>query len=131
MSTTLPTFHAHGQDWYPHTPGDAMPCDGKTRIHIILRKEVLHCENLGALKVPYDADYWNWHRDSKEHPSGDIIGWRYAEPPQDELPAAIQSLTSTPGISAESRALIEAALAVQTGKMSLTEALGLLTPSKP
>lgn len=48
-----------------------------------------------------------------------------ATPPQekDELTTAIQKLTSTPGISAESLALIEAAKAVQSGSMTFAEAL--------
>ena len=72
---TTPTFHAHGKDWFPHTPGEPMPCNGNTKVDILMRIEL----NSNYCPEPDDGDVWDWSVISDDAGS-EIIGWRDADP---------------------------------------------------
>jgi len=56
-----------GGGFYPHTPGDPMPCDGDMRVEIMLRN--------GTYGGDEQADVWDWG-EFKAHSV--IVGWRPA-----------------------------------------------------
>lgn len=104
-------------------PGDPMPVKVLIPVRILMRGD----KYAGNETRPAGDYRWSTIEYS---PRAEIIGWCLAGPPQekDELIGAIQKLTSTPGISAESLALIEAAKAVQSGSMTFAEAIATLSP---
>lgn len=69
------TFFKSGYAWNRHTPGDPMPCEPKTLVFLLFR--CMESSNEG------EADEVDWgkfpHCDHVE-----IIGWRYATPPQEK-----------------------------------------------
>jgi len=69
--TTRPLTFSHlGKTWTWHKPGDPMPCDGDSHIHIICHEGRTTDRN-GELYSPR-LGLWNmWNR---------TLGWRYAEP---------------------------------------------------
>lgn len=73
MTATPKTFTAHGHTWTSHTPGDPMPCDGKTQIFIIDLTDNIY------RYVAFKCLEENWWSSECENP---IIGWRYADEPQ-------------------------------------------------
>jgi uncharacterized protein YodC (DUF2158 family) len=66
------TFEAHGHTWTKHTPGDPMPCDGKSLVNWLTAPEA---EGLPYNNIVKRADTLMW-----EIP----VGWRYADDPKDE-----------------------------------------------
>lgn len=69
------TFEAHGLTWIKHTPGDPMPCDGKTEVRVLY-----DCEKTGGYwHAPDRARFWTWS--DERRPNNRIIGWNYADAP--------------------------------------------------
>lgn len=75
------TFHAHGKDWFPHTPGDPMPCDPTREVWVLFRDRPSN----------FSSKKWNWHDLNIDEPMEQIIGWRYAAP-QPEQPDELETL---------------------------------------
>lgn len=73
---TKPTFHAHGEDWFPHIPGDPMLCDGESKPTVLFADGGT---SLGATM----AKHWLW---DDAHEGSNIIGWRYETPPATPQP---------------------------------------------
>ena len=71
------TFHAHGQDWFHHTPGDPMPCEPDAFVDILMRAETLGNHEYYA--DPQPANEWGW---GIRQSNTEIIGWRYASSDQ-------------------------------------------------
>jgi hypothetical protein len=89
------TFEAHGHTWFKHTPGDPMPCDGESLVHILLEHEAR--DNHYQEEVDYAREYY-WGGESGDNYS--LVGWCYAEPkPKD--PSAQAGRTSLPITAAE------------------------------
>jgi len=67
------TFEAYGLIWTKHKPGDPMPCDGDSKVNILLRDELVSSYN------PQEcfAHYCRW--DKEISVEAQIIGWRYAD----------------------------------------------------
>ncbi len=76
---TKPTFRAHGKDWFPHTPGDPMPCDGESK------PTVLFADGGTSIGATLAKD-WQWN---DAHEGSNIVGWRYADP----QPESAESVT--------------------------------------
>lgn len=72
-------FEAHGLEWYRHTPGDKMPCDGSEWVQAFLRDGEIAC-----LKDEVEASFLEWGKIS-DCEECEIIGWRPADAP-DKLP---------------------------------------------
>ncbi len=121
LKPRLECFTAHGHEWTPHTPGNPMPVEAGARVQVLLRNRKTKTQSSSMLCWLAD--------DSGDYKGVEIVGWRYASPPQepDALQSEIQQLATTPNICPESVALINAALAVQSGKISLTDAIKQLT----
>ena len=69
--TTRPLTFSHlGKTWTWHKAGDPCPCDGERKIHAILA-----AAGIGE-SAASTASRWRW----TQRDSGDILGWRYAEP---------------------------------------------------
>jgi hypothetical protein len=73
MNPQPPTFHAHGQDWFPHTPGDPMPCNPNTQVGCLFKS------GLPPFNMVMSAKDWHWTQKGRWN---DVIGWRYASPDQ-------------------------------------------------
>lgn len=58
-------FEAQGFEWFRHTPGDPMPCDGEA--------EIVYLNKRGYVSHPRSASLPEWGRHSA------IIGWRFAD----------------------------------------------------
>lgn len=71
------TFTAHGKTWTRHTPGDPMPCNGATKVHVLMRQENEGLIDDKALK----ASGWLWNKYREDANDCEIIGWRYADEP--------------------------------------------------
>ena len=82
---TKPTFHAHGKDWFPHTPGDPCPVAPTVRVHIIMRSDYDEGEEIRPA-----GDYM-WTTIERT-PRAEIIGWSY-EDPQPESAESAESVT--------------------------------------
>lgn len=78
MNTPKKTFQAHGKEWYPHTPGDPMPCDGEAFVECLQQFEMDRNE---TFPIQFAASEWAW---SDTHRITKIIGWRYADSPQEQ-----------------------------------------------
>jgi hypothetical protein len=69
---------SEGGGWIPHTPGDAMPCEG--RCEVLLKGEMDDAQfrnHLGEVRFGNDWywDDWYWDADDDDN---NIIGWRPA-----------------------------------------------------
>lgn len=82
---TKPTFHAHGKDWFPHTLGDPMPCDGETKVFTRQRYEV---ERDQCINMAGPALLWLWQSTDENA----VIGWRYADPQPESVPDELARL---------------------------------------
>ena len=69
------TFEAHGKVWTRHTPGDPIPCEGKTLVQVMLREEK---ERGGYCEETFKAEEYNWGCKG-ESSSHDIVAYRLAE----------------------------------------------------
>lgn len=58
------TFEAHGKTWTRHTPGDAMPCDGKSELDLIYTG--------GFTNEMWTAKFVDWSYEG-------LKGWRYTD----------------------------------------------------
>lgn len=74
LPTSPEIFEAHGREWYRHTPGDKMPCDGEMIVCAILGDEIKDDTPAYILKLSRPAKDWDWSEDSN-----DLIGWRPAD----------------------------------------------------
>ena len=74
------TFHAHGQDWFHHTPGDPMPCEPDAFVDILMRAET--SGNREYYADPQPANEWGW---GIRQSNTEIIGWRYASSDQPKV----------------------------------------------
>jgi uncharacterized protein YodC (DUF2158 family) len=68
------TFTTHGKEWTEHTPGDPMPCDGKTLVTCLLEGGNSFGRTAKASEL-----CWSMHAQGS-----DIVGWRYADEPTQE-----------------------------------------------
>lgn len=83
------TFEANGFQWFAHEPGDAIPCDGDSVIHVICKWEAEKGE--GHDVTDKAKHFWFSQRGSHD----DIIGWRFADSAKPEVP---QNITCGPKI---------------------------------
>ncbi len=82
MSTNTPeTFEAHGHTWTKHTPGDPMPCDGDTMVIALSRGEF---KDGNIQPWPYPVKHMLWHERPSFGGALELIGWRFATPPQEK-----------------------------------------------
>lgn len=83
-------FEAHGFEWFKHTPGDPMPCDGDAGVVLLFQN--------GESSSSAPAFSWSWDKAWNE------LGWRYADDakpvPKDwtEYPHLTAGLTFQPKI---------------------------------
>lgn len=72
ICTTRPLLFTHeGHEWTWHKPGDPMPCDGDSEVHILC---------LDGVERPCCVTAYNARWDKMNN--ADIIGWRYADTEQ-------------------------------------------------
>ena len=62
------TFEKHGHTWIPHTAGDPMPVEGRTKVLVLL-------SNDNQTTTPMKARQWMWGKCSV----AEVTGWRYEE----------------------------------------------------
>lgn len=74
------TFEAHGHTWTRHTPGDPCPVPPDARVLVFTSLS----SNPTSRALP--ASVFKWEATTERGSSGEIIGWRYAEP-QPSTPA--------------------------------------------
>jgi len=71
--TTRPlTFTHEGKTWTWHRPGDPMPCDGESMVHIITRDNDFSEE-------PSKSKDYEWDQIEGSCRFAEIIGWRYSD----------------------------------------------------
>ena len=58
-------FESHGKEWFRHTPGDPMPCDGNAKVHLLYRR--------GSISSARPAKRWAWDSRYEE------LGWCYSD----------------------------------------------------
>lgn len=96
---TTPTFHKHGKDWFPHRPGDPMPCDGRTKVFTHQRYEA---ERGQCINMAGPALLWPWESTDEDA----VLGWRYADPQPEIAESAPDELVRLREENANMRALI-------------------------
>lgn len=102
------TFHAHGKDWFPHTPGDPMPCDPTREVWVLFRDRPSN----------FSSKKWNWHDLNIDEPMEQIIGWRYAAP-QPEQPDELETLRAENDAMRDALQCVEAHLRACHGKIEM------------
>lgn len=86
-----PTFHKHGKDWFPHTPGDPMPCDGEAIIYALRNMNDMWGQPPRSVELAKRASWEEW--DSRPN---EIIGWRYADPQPESAESVTDELATAP-----------------------------------
>lgn len=81
------TFEAHGHTWTKHTPGDPMPCDGESRIYVLMRDP--SSGSMGRQETTAAGLDWDIIERAKKV---EIIGWRYADKPESPEPSELDKL---------------------------------------
>lgn len=79
-------FEVNGKEWFKHTPGDPMPCDGANRVSVL-------CGSTTHLIVNVIADNLDWRSGPGTIP---IIAWRYAETKPSMYDLRVESCVATP-----------------------------------
>lgn len=86
MTTPKKTFTALGYTWTSHTPGDPMPCDPDVKVCVLFSNELSINAFINTNASTY-ARNWTWGK-IKNNEDIEIIGWRYADEPQEPKPAS-------------------------------------------
>lgn len=73
--TSPEIFEAHGREWYRHTPGDKMPCDGEMMVKAVLRGgDLAYCgDSVNASYIEWGIMFYREY---------DVTGWRPADAPE-------------------------------------------------
>ena len=96
---TKPTFHAHGKDWFPHTPGDPMPCEPDEVISVLTYEGE---DEPRRESNSQPASFW-WWSDGMAR----IVGWRYADPQPESAESVTDELARLREENANMRTVIK------------------------